>query len=192
VLPATSGATPRAPNSAMSAFAKLLLKGAGAPSTQNRRSDPGGAEPTEVGAGRRRENVPPCICCIDSFEPFLGGSASIGAIGRARSVCGTRPPPAVHPAPAMGRKVSDELTSSRCRCAEAITATTIASETKSPGGSDGPSVDTIMAPCFLTTLTGPPHCPGDTQKKPRHSPGLWSVSGENRISIGRQRVRHPS
>jgi hypothetical protein len=111
VLPATSGATPRAPNSAMSAFAKLLLKGAGAPSTQNRRSDPGGAEPTEVGAGRRRENVPPCICCIDSFEPFLGGSASIGAIGRARSVCGTRPPPAVHPAPAMGRKVSDELTS---------------------------------------------------------------------------------
>jgi hypothetical protein len=112
VLPATSGANPRAPNSAMSAFAKWLLKGAGAPSTQNRRSDPGGAEPTEVGAGRRRENVPPCICCIDSFEPFLGGSASIGAIGRARSVCGTRPPPAVHPAPAMGRKVSDELTSS--------------------------------------------------------------------------------
>src|ERR1700730_15242232 len=50
VLPATSGATPRAPNSAMSAFAKLLLKGAGAPSTQNRRSHPGGAEPTEVRA----------------------------------------------------------------------------------------------------------------------------------------------
>jgi hypothetical protein len=33
MLLATSGATPRAPNSAMSAFAKLLLKGAGAPST---------------------------------------------------------------------------------------------------------------------------------------------------------------
>jgi hypothetical protein len=37
--------------------------------------------------------------------------------------------------------------SSRCRCAEAITATTTASETKSPGGNDGPLIPSPRRGC---------------------------------------------